>query len=393
MSGLETAIRNALERGDRSNAEVRARIYQSARQALEAGLRKQDVNDPETVALQRQRLEVTIRQIEGEERARLHAAASPTVEPVISPGDNDRPQGRPAHLPAVDMDVAPERREPLAKATDVGFGDVDMRADRSDRFAAEPTASRETATGASHVGGLDVKPETVAHRRRRRAFFPRLFMFSVLFAALGIGIWWVYTSGLLLTAEQRDTSVANPPARVDAEDFNNDSPSAATGSETGGLRTLGPKSGFSDDWLEVFTPGDAASATARSKGAVDMVSGGDGQMARITSSGADDLGAVEIAIPADVLKDMAGKTSTIALTVQTEPDKPTQISVQCDFGSLGDCERHRFSVTNEKSDVLFQVSFDRSLAPNAAGRLLINSDVEGKGRSVNLYAVRVLPGQ
>ncbi|MGO7623917.1 regulator, partial [Rhizobium ruizarguesonis] len=41
MSGLETAIRNALENSDRDNPEVRGRIYKSARQALEAGLRKQ----------------------------------------------------------------------------------------------------------------------------------------------------------------------------------------------------------------------------------------------------------------------------------------------------------------------------------------------------------------
>lgn len=45
MSGLETAIRTALENADRDNPEVRARIYQSARQALEAGLRKQDITD------------------------------------------------------------------------------------------------------------------------------------------------------------------------------------------------------------------------------------------------------------------------------------------------------------------------------------------------------------
>jgi hypothetical protein len=43
--------------------------------------------------------------------------------------------------------------------------------------------------------------------------------------------------------------------------------------------------------------------------------------------------------------------------------------------------------------VLLQVRFDRSLAPNAAGTLLINSDVDGKARGINLYAVRILPGQ
>ncbi|MHC2416358.1 hypothetical protein ACVMB2_000210 [Sinorhizobium meliloti] len=60
MSGLETAIRNALERSDRSNAEIRARIYQSARQALENGLQKQQIEDPEVISVQRQRLEAVI---------------------------------------------------------------------------------------------------------------------------------------------------------------------------------------------------------------------------------------------------------------------------------------------------------------------------------------------
>ncbi|MQW95096.1 biotin transporter BioY, partial [Sinorhizobium fredii] len=80
MSGLETAIRNALERSERSNAEVRARIYQSARQALENGLKKQEIEDPEIIAKQRHRLEAVIHAIETEERAALKArVASPVV--------------------------------------------------------------------------------------------------------------------------------------------------------------------------------------------------------------------------------------------------------------------------------------------------------------------------
>lgn len=87
MSGLETAIRNALARSERANAEVRARIYQSARHALEAGLRKQEINDPETMAAQRHRLEATIREIETEERARLAAAESAVrAEPLVELG-------------------------------------------------------------------------------------------------------------------------------------------------------------------------------------------------------------------------------------------------------------------------------------------------------------------
>ncbi len=82
MSGLETAIRNALERSDRSDPETRARIYQSARQALEAGLRKQSVTDPQVIFSQRQRLEDKIQEIEIQERVRLREAA-PEPEPEV----------------------------------------------------------------------------------------------------------------------------------------------------------------------------------------------------------------------------------------------------------------------------------------------------------------------
>ena len=94
-----------------------------------------------------------------------------------------------------------------------------------------------------------------------------------------------------------------------------------------------------------------------------------------------------------MLEQISGKTSTVALSVQSDAGKPTQFSVECDFSSLGDCGRHRFTVNEEKSDMLFKVTFDRSLAPNAPGHLLINSDVTGAGNSLNLFAVRVLPGQ
>ena len=71
MSGLETAIRNALDRSDRTDGDTRARIYQSARQALEAGLQRQGVTDKLIVMQQQKRLEEKIREIETEEVDRL----------------------------------------------------------------------------------------------------------------------------------------------------------------------------------------------------------------------------------------------------------------------------------------------------------------------------------
>ena len=113
MSGLETAIRNALEKSDRSNAEVRARIYQSSRQALEAGLRKQGIDDPQVVAQQRQRLEGLIHQIENEERNSLLDRVEQQLRPPApeSPAQDDHAVDPVSQTPHHgDLGVEPELR-------------------------------------------------------------------------------------------------------------------------------------------------------------------------------------------------------------------------------------------------------------------------------------------
>ena len=98
-------------------------------------------------------------------------------------------------------------------------------------------------------------------------------------------------------------------------------------------------------------------------------------------------------IPADVLSQLSGKSSTLALSVQALPGKTTEFSVECDFSAMGACGRHRFTAHDERIDMLFKISFDRPLAPGSSGKLLINSDVSGAGNSLDLFAIRVLPGQ
>lgn len=387
MSGLEAAIRNALERSDRANPEVRARIYQSARQALEAGLRKQDITDIDTVSTQRQRLEATIRAIEGEERARLHASMVPPVVEM-------RPPASPT-AQARDEDAIPVRGETRGRSEaslgdEHGFGD--MRAERADHLGSAPAAETRPASGRS--AAMDFRPEAAAVRRKPRKFFSRLLLWCVLLAFIGMGAWWVYTSGLLLSPAERDTSVANPPARTEPEDFTGtdetDNQSAPGG---GGLATIDPQNGFSAEWIEVFTPADASKIVSGAQAKAEGISENDGAAVRLTSRSSAAEGNFAIEIPANVLQQLAGKTSTFALTLQATSDMATQITVQCDFQTLGDCDRHRFNVTREKSDALFQVRFDRSMAPTSPGRLIINSDVDGKARGINLFAIRVLPGQ
>lgn len=380
MSGLETAIRNALEKSDRSNAEVRARIYQSSRQALEAGLRKQGIDDPQVVAQQRQRLESLIHIIESEERNRLLEKVEQQLRPPapVSARDGSQVASSAEAQNRSDMAVEPElrgetrgeRAAPPATAPDL---------------SADPRVGNSKKRGSSAAdGSLAFRPEGAVGRRKRRGLFARLFIYVTLLAFIGFGAWWVYSSGLLLSPEQRDTSVPNPPVQVQAEDFNGAEPAPS----------LSAGRGFSDDWVEIFNAERGSSGIAAgSRASVENIATPAGKAIKVTSRSVSQDGAVSVEVPVEVMRDMAGKSSTISITLQSSSDRQTQVSVACDFATLGDCSRHRFTATAERADMLLNATFERSLAPNAPGRVFINSDIDGNGRPVNLYSVRILPGQ
>jgi hypothetical protein len=397
MSGLETAIRNALERSERANAEARARVYQSARQALETGLRKQNIDDPEAINYQRRRLEALIHEIELEERARLEVRPDPPAEPLA-------PVAAPrvvAPAPVAAEPVVASQAERRTGRVEPGFASVEpaSRAPEPAResgfdedFQASPRVDRDT-----HVDDEGPMPDMRSERplkapRRRRGIVARLLIMSIFVATLGIGAWWVYSSGLLLSEAERDTSVPNPPPRVESEDFSG-TPEATAPAAPTGPQAIDARGGFSDDWVEVFEPQQVSALRPRANALVDIVTASDGSAAQIVSRSGDAAGAVEVTVPTEILREMAGRTSTIALTVQSTDDKPVQISVECDFPRMGDCPRHRFTVNPQKLDALFRVSFDNGMAPSTPGRLLINADLAGGGRGVNLYAIRILPGQ
>ncbi|MBB3976254.1 hypothetical protein GGQ64_001443 [Rhizobium azooxidifex] len=393
MSGLEQAIRSALARAESGNPETRARIYQSARNALEAGLRKQEINDPEAIAAQRHRLEMTIRQIEGEQRAALKAERQGPVSgsPVSGGPVADSPESASRPLAAGDVrspasDVPRTAKEPpVAPAVDREPTLDEIRPERSDGFGpaakAPNSTARQPAPEAESV--VAASPRVAKAPRRRGRFFSFLLVVATLVAVLGTAAWWIRSSGLLLPPSERDGSVANPPQSVSGED----SPAGQPGGEA-----LDTHNSFSAEWREVFDPADTSALSASAGGRFEPVSTDEGPAVRLVSTSADREGAVAVAVAPEVLQAMAGKTSTIALTVEPDSGKPVQVSVECDFGTLGNCGRHRFAVA-DRTDLLFQVTFEGSLSPSAAGRLLINSDVTGAGSGVNLFAVRILPGE
>lgn len=434
VSGLETAIRGALERSDRTKAEVRARIYQSARQALESGLRKQGVNDPETVAEQRHQLEATIHAIEQEERERLKAQAEvapPVAKPVTpaAPPPVSPPPAAPtpaAPTPAAPQPMpqsrasepkAPQASKPTEPAAEdagvLSFGADrdhvadhpssldDVRAERDDRPAMDAVMGerRQAAAPASDV--VDEKPskrgskkraqaaakaqaQAKAKPRRRRGLFSRIFIFVVILSSIGIAAWWVYSTGLLLTAAERQTGVPTPTPTASADDFSGNSQEP---------KTIDPQRGFSSAWLDIFKPSDARAVKAGPNATVEVLGASDGQAVKIASRSSDADGAAIFTVSPDILREMVGKTSTIAITVQSTGEKPVQFAVSCEFDRLGGCSRHRFTANPEQADLLFRVTLPPAVTPNAPGQFIINTDMSGNGAGINVYSIRVLPGQ
>jgi hypothetical protein len=144
--------------------------------------------------------------------------------------------------------------------------------------------------------------------------------------------------------------------------------------------------------VDIFKPGEADRVKPAASAKIGEVTDSDGKAVTIASNAPDQDGEVRIEVPAAILQDLAGKTSTIALTLRADGDVPSQIYVQCEFTTLGDCGRHRFTVSNERIDELIQVRFDGKLGPSDVGYMVINSDLSGEGKAIRLYGIRVLPG-
>jgi hypothetical protein len=513
LSGLEQAIRNALERAERADPDIRARIYQSARNALDAGLRKQEIADASVVERQRQRLESTIRGIEDEEMARLRSIAhfqrvaldrdpepepEPEPEPTVSPVADSRyepePEPAPIETPARHVQADPETwpvavpkadiqpaaapvisSEPVAVAAPVQvtrpatakaseprleeprapeFGspepitpdperrketpsgsrfeptfasasndeplDAEFEDDRPASFEARkvpPVFSSENSTQAREraaqadddefLGGLsasrggrasDLAPERQAYSeadaealaptRKRRSrlggFLASAFVYLFLLGIVGGGVWWVYDTGMIDAALEGSSDFQLVPDALRSETAQ----PATDGSRLDTLR------GFSGDWIDIYTPGTAAAdaaVTPRSRATIEQSRDSDGVATVITSNAPDQDGDVLVEVPSALLADLAGKTAIIAVTVKSNTDKPAQIYIQCEFKSLGDCGRHRYTVTNERADELIQLEFDGKMSPSAPGHLVINSDLTGEGSSIKLYGIRVRP--
>lgn len=290
----------------------------------------------------------------------------PTVAPV-----SPQPKGNVRHDAATDdamLDFVPG----AAGASAAAGAAPELNAERPPHITAPGGAKPQEP-------GKKEKVASFRKEKRKRPVFASLFSAAVMLSFVGIGVWWLIESGALMSAEERDTGVPNPPPSLSRDDF------------AGGPQQLNPGAGFSGDWANIYTPGRDGTAEAGANASAEVIEDAEGNVLRIVSGSADVNGEVRVPLGAEVMQALAGRQSMLALTLRSATPEATQIYVRCEFSVLGDCGRRRFDVTYDTTDILLSLDYDRALAPNQGGYLIINSDVSGGAKGVDLVAVRIKP--
>lgn len=394
MDAIEKAIRNAFEKGNAEDRAFRERVYRSAFAALDRALQANPGVTVEVAIKRRKAVQAKITEIESEflpavpgiGRPTDGDAAAPAVkQPADSEADAEAEAEAEAETdagadaePAPPPDVVVDARAKLP-ASDAPRSRVlpvvpDIMPDAVFPGVPEIDMSSPPSTG---DGDAEVMPD----RDDRRVRGPRLpltaiFLGVTLLAAVGIGLYFAAQTGVFKSAAELDTAPPQTAPTVEDDDF---TPPGDTASPLG-------SGDVERDWVNVFSPSDPTLVSAPSDAKAEVMQDDSGSFLRIRSGASGS--AISFDVGQGVLEKLAGKHATFDIIARSEEGKETQISVDCNFGELGDCGRKRYAVGHERNEYLFDVRFPDK-PPGAAGTIAINSDFDKQGKSVDIYEIRV----
>lgn len=328
MDPIERAIRNALEKGNPLDPGFRERVYHSAEQALGKSLAMHQAMDPAERHARIDRLR------------RVAAAIEQEFEPAVEP---ERPAAA-----AVRREPEPVAYRPPAPAP----------APDSDRMILSPQMKKAPAKRAGS---------------RKPGPLVGIFVFVTFFALVVMFGWVVWSSGIFDVV--RDGGTIGGTATS----------TSSSGGDSGGLGVNDAEEG----WVSVFAPADA--------GALDTSNGvsaelnGSGNEAYVVLKPGEQSGrdsAVSIEFGKGIIDTFRGKKIVINIQARASTDDVIQMSVGCDFAGAGSCQRTRFGLENQVTDNLLSVQLD-DVSPEASGSISIVPDIDGKGRAIELYSIRV----
>jgi hypothetical protein len=377
LDAIEKAIRNAFEKGNAEDRAFRERVYRSAFAALDRALQANPDVTVEVAIKRRKAIQAKITEIESEYLPAVPDVGPQGDAPAVELGADTAPPvetGQPASSPAVVVDA------PVQSASDAPRSRVlpivpDIMPDAGLPDAPAIDMSAPASAGAA----TEVAPDRDERRiRGRRLPLTAIFLTVTLLAAVGIGLFFAVQTGVFKTQAQLDTAPPEAPPTVEGDDF------------TPAEGDTGPaKPGAADqsrDWINVFSPTDASHVSAPSDAKAEVMKDDTGSFLRIRSGASGS--AISFDVGQGVLEKLAGKHAVFDIIARSEEGKETQISVDCNFGELGDCGRKRYAVGQQQNEYLFDVQFPNK-RPGSAGTIAINSDFDKQGKAADIYEIRV----
>ena len=354
MDAFEKAIRNAFEKGDPTNRGFREKVYRSAFAALDRTLQANPAITPDVADRRRQILLDKITEIETE--------FIPAVEPAVDAPDS---------APSVDMeprfDAAGDRFDAPAPPQEPDYGAYELSIGADRRGPVTPGSDDEIDAPEAEYAGYD-RPA-----RRRRSWVAVTATVAVLVAIAAVA-WWAFAP------VGPGQMFPRPP--IDAEDFSPDTPDVPP-------LTLGGPSD-PENWIVVFDPADPTSVSTPGDARADVLENDGERFMRITGGASGTP--VLFDVGQGVLEQIAGRRAVFNIVAQADEGTQTQFSVDFSLGELGDCGRKRYAAGSTREDFLFEIDLPQ-VEPGAGGTIAINPDIENRGRSVDIYLIRVSSAQ
>lgn len=359
MDAIERAIRAAFGKGDADDRAFREKVYRSVFAALERNIAATPDLSPEAAQRRRNALKARITGIEQEFIPAVEIDR-PRPVPAVDPTDGS---GRaPAPEAAPRSPAAPgARREPS-----FGTAAPDVPVDRP----SPPEADMALDRGGSGIDGPDAYGRPALSRRPRG--FGVVFAIVTLLATLAVLLWIAFELGLV-----RPPAVTGSPQPTADKKDRPAQPGPALGPGTADA---------SRDWVTVFSPADPTSVVAPAGTQADIVDADDASYIRVRSGKGGE--AVLFDVGQGILERLAGHRAVFDIVARAHDDKDTQISIDCNFGELGDCGRRRYTVGPGRADYLFEIDLP-DVRPGAAGTIAVTSDVDNAGKAIEIYRIRV----
>lgn len=358
MDNLETALRAALNKGDISSPIFRRKVYESAAAAMLRSLEARGNATREAVDAQNKRLAGVIRTIEADLKAAPNTApASVDAAPIAPKQKTAAPAQR----------TEPSLGEPAPTPPAMGNRN-------------EPSLYVEPRPEPAEVKVAPKAAKDKSGKKGTRAPFAKLLTAAVLVSFLGVGFFWVFTTEAFKSEEARDTSVPNPSRVLESESFEGRDPGTSNAPAT----LDSPDD--DEDWVRLFSPNDPTTLGLVAGATAEIKTDPFGDFVRLVTP--NDEAEVQIDVPLSLMQQAPGRTMQVSFIAHAEDEAPTQMSVTCDLGALGDCGRLRFNLGKAPQEYLMQIQIPADGSASRQGILKIVTDIENDQRAVNLLEAR-----